>query len=119
MLKLLMVGFDRQELVPHENFIFAIHSPGVPEDMSNTEYYLKCLNMVSEADIVLVKNVERCLFEDEVVILYSAYTTSTPIFGVGYPYSDSPLLSVVMSNVFKHMEATIDHLNAYYTRRII
>ncbi|MEC0276910.1 hypothetical protein [Peribacillus frigoritolerans] len=113
MLKIIALGFEQGEIQPNENYIFAIHKPGVTEGMTNKEYYKKCRSFAEDADVILLKNKQENLAEDEVVILYSAYSNSTPIFGVGTPIS-SPLVGAVYSNAFLTVDDVIDHLNVHY-----
>jgi hypothetical protein len=126
MLKVLTIGFDKNEIKPHENFIFAVHTPGLPEGMSYTEYIMKCQQMAKEADVVIVKGlIYRKLEEDEVILLYSAYTNSTPIFTVEplefeyYAEDYSELPSALSANLFENLEQLYDHLNAYYVPKRI
>lgn len=124
MLKVLTIGFEKDEVKTHENFIIAVHTPGLPDGMTYAEYIMKCQQMAKEADVVIVKELDRKLEEDEVILLYSAYTNSTPIFTIKNPKIDldsyfSYLLIEFSVNFFDSLDDLYDHLNAYYAPKRI
>lgn len=113
MLKVVALGFEQGEISENENYVFAVHQSGVTEGMSTREYYMNCRSFAEDADVILIKNSTKNLSEDEVVILYSAYSKSTPIFGVGLPIG-SPLVQAVYTNMFGNIDQVIDHMNVHY-----
>lgn len=114
MIKILTIGIDKSEFpVLTNDFVIAQHSPGPAKGMSYYEYYIKCKKMAKEADILVVKNPSRNFTEDEVILIDTAYTNKTPVFGVGDTGIEG-VLKLFITNWFMGMEEVFDHVQAYY-----
>lgn len=112
------MGFAEDEITPVEGFIISNHKPGVTEGMTPQEYLLKVKETAREAEILIAKAKPTKLDEDEVVLLHTAYTTSTPIFVVG-DHILSPLLETVCTNMFSTYATAVDHIKVNYSKKII
>ena len=115
-LKILTIGFEAAELAPSESLVFSVHSPGITEGMTPVEYFYQLIDTVSTADLVMVKTPDRNLREDEMILIYTAYTTSTPVFG-----ADIKLLSPIFESMVANRMSTedlLDHLQVHYSSKI-
>lgn len=113
MLSATAVGFTVDEVSQFPHIAWALHDPSSADDMTEREYMLMAKQMVNQSD-VLVCNLNRDgLTPDEVVLIHSAYTNSTPILAVGYKIL-TPLLKEMVSHRFADLEYLVDHLMANY-----
>lgn len=114
-INVLTVGIDRDELMPDERIIWGHHESGKPSELSAREYVLQCKKYVEQADVIVVNCDKGKLSVDEVFIITSAYTISTPIFSVGHNIlCHDEILDAFLSNKFDSFKAAIEHIINHY-----
>lgn len=113
MLSVVTVGFKLEELPTKYPIMFAQHDPSLALGLSSREYMLMVQRVVEQADVLVVNLGVKTLSPDEVVVLHTAYTKSTPILGVGHK-TWTPLIEEMISQRFLDIELVADHIVANY-----
>lgn len=110
---LLMLGFLPEESIKVDGYLTITHSPFKMGELSPKEYELACGSILKNTKLLLVNLNKNNFNLDESFILFSAYTNSVPVIGVGYR-CEQPFLDAILSNKFKFMEDALPHIRKNY-----
>lgn len=112
-----VVGFSKEEATMFaDSFILAVFNENYSEDFTVREHYLNMQRVIGLSAAVVCNLAKNNLSPDEVVLIHTAYTKSTPIFAVGHNMLiKSGILSELVSNSsFADLTHVFDHITAHY-----
>lgn len=114
MRNIVFIGFDNDEVpISVDDRVCLIYQEEFDE-INSRETMLSIKKIVGDTDAIVVNLKKENLTPEEVVVLHSAYTISTPIFAVGYKIL-TPVVKEMVTRRFGDLEHLLDHISAYYT----
>jgi len=113
MLSVIAVGIELADITPYTDIAWAHHDPSMFLELSKREYMLICERVAKQADILLVNLDAASLTPDQIVILYTAYSNSTPVLAIGLK-TWSPLIEEMVAQKFADLDMAVQHIEENY-----
>lgn len=113
MLSVIVLGFNRDELIQIPEIAWAFLDSSASAGLSGREYALIIDKMVDRSDAILVNLNVNVLSTAEIMIMHQAFKTNKFILSVGSDISDSLIHSLPTQQVSELNEA-LQHMQTHY-----